>query len=93
MLRQKAGCERPGPHPSSYFKGRGRGWGLPMTTMKKYTLLLLLTGLFAACTTNFEEINTDPNRPKEINPGVMLGQLQYRIVNSATGHPVGLRTN
>ena len=53
--------------------------------MKKYTLLLLLTSLFTACTNNFEEINTDPNRPKEINPGVMLGQMQYRIVNSSTG--------
>lgn len=53
--------------------------------MKKYTLLLLLTSLLTACTNNFEEINTDPNRPKEINPGVMLGQMQYRIVNSSTG--------
>jgi hypothetical protein len=53
--------------------------------MKKYTLLLLLTGLLTACTNNFEEINTDPNRPKEINPGVMLGQMQYRIVNSSIG--------
>lgn len=38
-----------------------------------------------ACTNNFETINTDPNRPKEINPGVMLGQMQYRIVNSSMG--------
>jgi len=51
--------------------------------MKKYTLFLLLTALLTACTNNFEEINTDPNRPKEITPGVMLGQLQYRIVNSS----------
>lgn len=36
-----------------------------------------------ACTDNFDEINTDPNRPKQITPGVMLGQLQYRIVNSS----------
>lgn len=40
-------------------------------------------GLFAACTEGFDELNTDPNRPKEITPGVMLGQLQYRIVNSS----------
>jgi hypothetical protein len=38
-----------------------------------------------SCTKNFKETNTDPNRPKEINPGVILGQLQYRIVNSSTG--------
>lgn len=41
--------------------------------------------LLASCTKNFEEINTDPNRPKEVTPGVMLGQLQYRVVNSTTG--------
>ncbi|MBC7891559.1 MAG: SusD/RagB family nutrient-binding outer membrane lipoprotein [Sphingobacteriaceae bacterium] len=55
-----------------------------MKTTSKY-LLLLAFWAFSACTKNFEEINTDPNRPKEITPGVMLGQLQYRIVNSSTG--------
>ncbi|MDO8317257.1 MAG: SusD/RagB family nutrient-binding outer membrane lipoprotein [Flavobacterium sp.] len=49
----------------------------------KYGLLLLVILLIASCTKDFEEINTDPNRPKEITPGVMLGQLQYRIVNSS----------
>jgi hypothetical protein len=39
--------------------------------------------LISSCTKNFEELNTDPNRPKEITPGVMLGQMQYRIVNSS----------
>ncbi|OLY91864.1 Starch-binding associating with outer membrane [Cnuella takakiae] len=47
------------------------------------TVLLAATLLGTACTKNFEERNTDPNRPKEITPGVMLGQLQYRIVNSS----------
>lgn len=55
--------------------------------MKKFQLYLVLPllglGVMAACTNNFEEINTDPNRPKQINPGVMLGQMQYRIVNSS----------
>ena len=41
-------------------------------------LLLLLN----SCTKNFEELNTDPNRPKASTPGVMLGQLEYRIVNT-----------
>ncbi len=45
--------------------------------------ILFVSFLLMACTDNFEEINTDPNRPKEITPGVMLGQLQYRIVNSS----------
>lgn len=46
-----------------------------------YYPLVLLTGLLFSCTEGFEELNTDPNRPKEITPGVMLGQTQYRIVN------------
>lgn len=50
---------------------------------KIYITLVLVSSLMTACTDNFEEINTDPNRPKEITPGVMLGQLQYRIVNSS----------
>ncbi len=55
-----------------------------MRTFKKIYLLALVTCfLLTACTDNFEEINNDPNRPKEVTPGVMLGQLQYRIVNSS----------
>lgn len=53
------------------------------TFRKKYALVIALSCLLVACTDNFEELNTDPNRPKEITPGVMLGQLQYRIVNSS----------
>lgn len=44
--------------------------------------MLVLCLAAISCTKNFEEINTDPNRPKEITPGVMLGQLQYKMVNS-----------
>jgi hypothetical protein len=55
-----------------------------MTTIKKiYLLLAGISFIFSSCTKKFEELNTDPNRPKEITPGVMLGQLQYRIVNSS----------
>ena len=56
-----------------------------MKTARRFSFLLCLGGLLLACTTNFEEINTDPNRPKDVNPGVMLGHLQYRIVNSSVG--------
>jgi len=57
--------------------------------MKKIPNCLLLVFLsfslwgIGGCTRDFEEINTDPNRPKQVTPGVMLGQLQYRIVNSS----------
>ncbi len=44
---------------------------------------MMLMGILAiSCTKNFKELNTDPNRPKQITPGVMLGQLQYRMVNT-----------
>jgi hypothetical protein len=57
-----------------------------MTRIKKiYILLAAVSLVFISCTKKFEELNTDPNRPKEITPGVMLGQLQYRIVNSSIG--------
>jgi len=52
--------------------------------MKKiYLLIILLSCLQFSCTKNFEQLNTDPNRPKEVNPGVVLGQMQYRIVSSS----------
>lgn len=50
-----------------------------------YTFISAMLIVFSSCTKNFKELNTDPNRPKEINPGVILGQLQYRIVNSSIG--------
>ncbi|MBT9187597.1 SusD/RagB family nutrient-binding outer membrane lipoprotein [Zobellia russellii] len=50
---------------------------------KLINTVLIFTILLTGCTKDFEEINTDPNRPEEITPGVLLGQLQYRMVNSA----------
>jgi hypothetical protein len=38
--------------------------------------------LFASCTDKFEALNTDPNRPKDVTPGVLLGQMQYRIISN-----------
>lgn len=55
-----------------------------MTKFKKlYIALPVLCCMAVSCTKNFEQLNTDPNRPKEITPGVMLGQMQHRIVNSS----------
>lgn len=50
---------------------------------KAYISLVLLSFLTASCTKNFEKINTDPNRPTEVNPGVVLGQMEYRMVSSS----------
>src|ERR1043165_1484745 len=54
-----------------------------MTFNKKKWLILCASVVLLSCSKDFKELNTDPNRPKEITPGVMLGQLQYRIVNSS----------
>src|SRR5690606_24147336 len=51
--------------------------------IQKIYTIVFVSLFMVACTDNFEEINNDPNRPKQITPGVMLGQLQYRIVNSS----------
>ncbi|SIT12225.1 SusD/RagB family nutrient-binding outer membrane lipoprotein [Belliella pelovolcani] len=51
-------------------------------------VICILLGL-AACTNDFEELNLDPNRPTEVFPGVILDQLQYRLVNSSIGRARG----
>ncbi|RYY58343.1 MAG: SusD/RagB family nutrient-binding outer membrane lipoprotein, partial [Chitinophagaceae bacterium] len=51
-------------------------------TGKPAVILMGIVLALTACTKNFRELNTDPNRPKEITPGVMLGQMQYRIINT-----------
>ena len=48
-----------------------------------YPALLLFCWASVSCSRNFDELNTDPNRPRQITPGVMLGQLQYRMVNNS----------
>lgn len=47
----------------------------------KYLFMFLLVA--AASCTKIQELNTDPNRPKDVTPGVILGQMQYRIVNAS----------
>lgn len=56
---------------------------MTLPIIKIYFLLLTLGFLSTSCTKDFEEVNTDPNRPKEIYPGAILGQLQYKFVNTS----------
>jgi hypothetical protein len=56
-----------------------------MLSIKNTAVLVFLCFLSVSCTKDFEEINTDPNRPKEIYPGAILGQLQYKFVNTSIG--------
>ncbi len=51
--------------------------------IKNAALLCIVLLINISCTDNFEEINTDPNRPKEITPGVILEQMQYRMVSAS----------
>ncbi|PMD90131.1 SusD/RagB family nutrient-binding outer membrane lipoprotein [Siphonobacter sp. BAB-5405] len=46
--------------------------------MKKYILSLLTLGLLTtACTTGFEELNTDPNRIDRVTPGSLVTPIVY----------------
>ena len=52
-----------------------------MTTFIKIGLsLLLLSSLLGSCKKNFVSLNTDPDNPSTVTPGVILSQLQYRMV-------------
>lgn len=55
-----------------------------MKNKSKYIIpFLVLLSCITSCTKNFEDINIGPNRPEKVNPGVILGQMQYRIINSS----------
>ncbi len=46
--------------------------------MKKlYSILILGLTLFTACTTDFEDLNTNPNAPVNVQPGLLLRQVIY----------------
>lgn len=58
-------------------------------SIKYLSILLVALAFCQSCTQDFDEINADPNRPSEVFPGVILDQLQYRLVNSAIGRSRG----
>ncbi len=53
--------------------------------LNTFTFLVLgsMAIFISSCTKDFEELNIDPNRPENVNPGVILSQMQYRIVNNS----------
>jgi hypothetical protein len=51
--------------------------------IKSYALFLILVSVLVSCVTDLEEMNVDPNRPKEVYPGGILAQMQYRFVNAS----------
>ncbi|MDQ3393362.1 MAG: SusD/RagB family nutrient-binding outer membrane lipoprotein [Bacteroidota bacterium] len=54
-------------------------------SIKILPVILAIICLFTACNKDFEEMNTDPNRPKEVYPGALLSQMQYKFVNTSIG--------
>ncbi len=47
-------------------------------TMRLTTIIIVIATLFlAGCKKNFEEINTNPNAPTNIQPGLLLRQVVY----------------
>ncbi len=56
-----------------------------MTKNKKFPLLVLLfLSIGFACTDDFEEINTDPNRIERISPGTLLNPIIYEMASFNT---------
>ncbi|HJT74002.1 MAG TPA: SusD/RagB family nutrient-binding outer membrane lipoprotein [Chitinophaga sp.] len=54
-----------------------------MRIQRLYITMIAALAVLSSCTKNFEEINKDPIRPTTITPGVLLGQMQYRLVNTS----------
>ncbi|GGK85885.1 SusD/RagB family nutrient-binding outer membrane lipoprotein [Rufibacter glacialis] len=51
-----------------------------MLSIKKTLVLLVALGCFTtACTDDFEEVNTDPNRIELISPGTLLNPIIYEM--------------
>ncbi len=53
--------------------------------MNRIYLLLLLGFGLAACTGDFEEINTDPNRPTDVPTSYLITQAQRALVDRVVG--------
>ena len=48
-----------------------------MNTLYKTCILLLISMLFVSCSDGFEEINTNPNAPIEVQPELLFRQVIY----------------
>lgn len=56
-----------------------------------YSIFLCGILIFAiGCTKDFDEINTNPNAPTAVTPGLMLPQIQRDMMNSVLGEAWGI---
>ena len=50
---------------------------LKLNSLKTFVLLLIGFGILTSCTNDFEEINTNPNAPIEVQPALLLRKVIY----------------
>jgi Starch-binding associating with outer membrane len=58
--------------------------------MLKSLAVLGLIALAAGCTKNFDDINTNPNAPIAVNPGLLLPQIQRDMMGALMGETWGI---
>ncbi len=52
---------------------------MKMKSIKSFSAIIIASFLLFACTSNFEEINEDPNRIAEISPGTLINPIIYGL--------------
>ena len=56
-----------------------------MKNLKTLIFSLTLLLLLGACTSNFEEVNQDPNRIAQISPGTLINPIIYGLASHNAG--------
>ncbi len=60
------------------------------TIIKKVSLVLLAIWILNACTSEFEEINTNPNAPTSVNSSLILPKVVRNMVNTVMNESWGI---
>ncbi len=64
-----------------------------MKNFKNYILFFLTLILISSCTSDFEEINADPNRIEEISPATLLNPIIYGLASHNIGRADAITFN
>ncbi len=56
----------------------------------KTLIVFAFLALGAGCTKDFDDINTNPNAPTAVNPGLLLPQIQRDMMNALMGETWGI---
>ncbi len=57
---------------------------------KLLIIFVLLVGIFASCTDNFEEMNTDPKNPTDVPAGYLLSNAEIELADQISNANVNL---